>query len=129
MSIENVALKDRFVAAVFAGDQETLRSVAHPDFELWQNRLLPYGGTYKGAEGFLAFLEKFSATFEIEQLENTRTFTSDSGGVVSEFAFKGKLLSNGRPFDTKLIEVWDFADGKVLKIVTYWFETPNQGAA
>lgn len=121
---DNATLKDEFVAAVFAGDTDALRGLAHSNFELWQNTKLPYGGVYRGAEGFLDFLGKFMATFDIERLENTRTFTSPDGGVVSEFAFKGTVKHGGRAFDTLLIEVWSFSENQVLKIVTYWFEPP-----
>lgn len=129
MSNDNAALKDRFVAAVFAGDHDTLRALAHEEFELWQNPALPYGQVYKGADGFLAFLDAFMATYEIETLDNTRNFASPDGGVVCEFVFKGKVVASQKAFDTKLIEVWDFRDGKVLRVVTYWFETPFAAAA
>lgn len=130
MANPNLSIADRFTKAVYAGDQTTLRSLLDDDFVLRQDRALPYGGVYKGADGFLSFLGEFSKTYEIEALEKTRTFVADDQDViVFEFAFRGKQLKAGVKFDTTLFERWTFHDGKITSITPHWFEVPGSKAA
>jgi ketosteroid isomerase-like protein len=126
MPHDNIAIKDRFVAAVFAGDTATLRELVDPAFQVHQPPGLAYAGSYAGADGFMRFIEKFMATFEVEALNNTDTFRStDPDRVVLEFQFKGKVKATGEAFDRKLLECWEFRDGKVLRITVYWFAPPR----
>jgi len=127
MPSKNVATTERFVAAVFAGDHAVLRELLHPDFELHQAAGLEYAGLYRGADGFLAFLQKFAATYEIELLERTHSYVSDDNPdlLVFEFAFRGTLKSSGRKFDTTMLERWTFQDGKVIRVVPHYFEIPR----
>jgi ketosteroid isomerase-like protein len=127
MANPNLAVAEKWTKAVYAGDQDTLRGLADKDFVLKQDRALPYGGEYKGVEGFLSFLGAFMKTFEIEALQQTRALTSeaDPDTVAFEFAFKGKELKGGTKFDTTLIERWTFKNGKVVSITPHWFEIPG----
>jgi ketosteroid isomerase-like protein len=126
MANPNLEVAERFTNAVYKGDQQTLKSLLDPDFTLRQDRALPYGGVYKGADGFMTFLGAFSKTYEIEALQKTRTFTCDDPDVVVfEFAFRGKQLKAGVKFDTTLFERWTFRNGKIIGITPHWFEVPG----
>ena len=126
MTSSNLAIKDRFVSAVLGGDQATIAELLDPEFELWQPAGLVYAGVYKGASGFMKFLEAFGAAYEIELLENPSSFTSqnDPDVVVLEFRFRGKLKATGEPFDVSQLEPWHFRAGKILKIRPHWFDKP-----
>jgi ketosteroid isomerase-like protein len=126
MPNNNIAIKDRFVAAVFSGDTATMRSLLDPSFEVHQPPGLAYAGSYPGADGFLSFLEKFMATYEIEVLNTTDTFVSDNPDrIVLEFKFVGKMKSTGASFDTTLLECWEFRESKILRITVYWYAMPQ----
>ena len=124
--MNNLEVKEKFVEAVFANDKETVASFIHPDFVLRQARGLEYAGTYYGAKGFFEFMEKYEPAYEPESLENTGTFTSDDPDIlVLEFKSSGIRRSTGNRYDTTVLEVWTFRDGKVLGIAPHWFEQPQ----
>ena len=118
----NVSIQQRFVAAVFAGDGDTIRALAHPDFALHEGSGLPFAGTYRGGEGFLRFLGIFNDTFEIETLAPLRTYeTEDPDYLACEFELRAVLRGNGERFDSTLVEIWNFRDGQVLSITPHYF--------
>ena len=126
MPNENLGVKDRFVAAVLAGDAGTMRDLVDASFELHQPPGLAYSGSYAGADGFLNFIAKFMSTYDIETLVSTDTFLSENPDrMVSEFKFAGKVKASGAKFDTKMLECWEFHRGKILRITVYWFATPR----
>ena len=120
----NVAIKDQFVAAVMAGDQDTISSLADPDFELLEGSGMPFAGVYRGADGFMQFLGIFFETLDIERLEPIRTYqTEDPDFIASEFEVRGTLRSTGKIFESSLVEIWRFRNGKVLSIKAHYFNS------
>lgn len=126
MTNKNLAIKDRFVAAVLAGDQDTVAQLLDPEFELRQPAGLVYAGVYKGAAGFMRFLEAFGAAYEIESLENTNSYVAqdDPDVVVLEFRFRGRVKATGEAFDVNQLEPWYFREGKVRLIRPHWLNKP-----
>ena len=125
---DNLATMQSFVAAVLGGDLDTVRALAAPDMELVQGSSLPYAGTYRGADGFIAFLGKFGETWEIERLEPVRNFIGeDPGWVASELAFAATYRANGKRFESSLVEVWRIEHGKVLSIRPHYLNSPLVG--
>lgn len=120
----NVEIKDRFVAAVMAGDQDTISALADPGFELHEGSGMPFAGVYRGAEGFLRFLGIFFETLDIERLEPIRTYrTEDPDFIACEFEVRGTFRSTGKIFESSLVEIWRFRDGKVLSIKAHYFNS------
>jgi ketosteroid isomerase-like protein len=122
---QNLAVKQQFVAAVFAGDKDTLRRLADPHFELHEGSAMPFVGTYRGAEGFIGFLDIFMAAFDIRRLEETGAYTSeDPDQMVFTFELEAVYRPTGVDFSSSLIEAWQFSNGKVLKIVAHYLNSP-----
>jgi uncharacterized protein len=122
----NIHIQEQFVAAVFAGDPDTVRTLADPGFELHEGSGLPFAGTYRGAEGFLKFLGIFNQTFDIERLEPTRSYESqDPDWIAFEFDLRATVRNTGQLFESTLIEIWRFKDGKVLSIKPHYFNSLN----
>lgn len=120
----NIQVKEQFVAAVFAGDADTIRALADPAFELHEGSGLPFAGTYRGAEGFLKFLGTFSQTFDIERLEPIRSYESqDPDRMAFEFDLRATVRNTGQLFESTLIEIWNFRDGKVLSVKPHYFNS------
>jgi len=122
----NLALKKRFVAALGDGDWDTGASLMHPDFELREPDALPYGGTYKGIEGFKQCLGSIAAAHKTTQMETLHTyFASDPDRIIGETYWRGVLHASGREAESKVIEQFEFRDGKILAITVYWFNIPD----
>jgi ketosteroid isomerase-like protein len=123
---------DRFLAAFATGDQALMATLVHPDFEVVQSNALPYGGRYRGIEGFFEFVGLFLRTWKIERFEMDRRF--DEAGtepgvqsVALMFHLVGSVVATGEPIDTTLLEHWILKDGMLLLTKPHWFEPPTQG--
>jgi ketosteroid isomerase-like protein len=120
----NIQIKEQFVSAVFAGDGDTIRALADAAFELHEGSGLPFSGTYRGAEGFLEFLGIFNQTFDIERLEPVRAYESeDSNWIAFEFDLRATVRQTGQLFESTLVEIWNFKDGKVVSIKPHYFNS------
>jgi ketosteroid isomerase-like protein len=98
--------------------------VADPGFELHEGSGLPFVGTYRGTEGFLQFLEMFGQTFDIERLEPICSYESrDPDRIAFEFDLRATDRKTGQLFESPLIEIWKFKDGKVLGIKPHYFNS------
>ena len=118
----NLAILERFVTAVFAGDAETILSLCDPDFMLEEGSGLSFAGTYPGGEGFLRFFGIFNQTLEIGHMETLRIYTSqDPNYVISEMELRARVRATGKPFETTMLERWHFRGGKVLSVKPHYF--------
>src|SRR6516165_5128234 len=77
MKNENLTVMERFKSAVASGDWEAIPALMDADFALVEPKALPYGGTYKGADGFKSCLQKIRATTATDALEHRRTYLTD----------------------------------------------------
>ena len=118
----NIIIQERFVAAVFAGDSAAIEALAAPAFELHEGSGLPFSGVYGGAQGFLDFLGIFMATFEIDRLAPVRTYrTDDPDFLACEFDLRAIVRATGAVFESTLVELWSFRQGKVVSIKPHYF--------
>jgi hypothetical protein len=123
---------DHFLSAFAACDQAALATLVHPEFEVVQSNALPYGGCYRGIDGFFEFVGLFLRTWRIERFEMERRF-DESGtepgvqSVVLMFHLVGSVAATGEPIDTTLLEHWIFKDGQLLVSKPHWFEPPTRG--
>jgi ketosteroid isomerase-like protein len=123
----NHAVKVRFVDALFANDWETMAGLVHPDFELREPDALPYGGIYRGIEGFQKCWELIpQSSHKTEHLDTLRTFFSeDPESIIVELDFRGSRRDTGEKFGSKVMEQFDFRDGLIVAITIYWFNIPD----
>lgn len=118
----NLATINRFIAAVFAGDGETIKTLCAPDFQLLEGSGVSFAGTYQGGEGFLHFLGIFGEALDIQRLEPTRTYLSDDPDyVICEMELEATVKATGQAFASSLLERWHFREGKVLEIKPHYF--------
>ncbi len=123
---ENYPIKERMVKAVLSGDWETAGTLLHPDFALHEPASLPFGGVYKGLEGFKEFSKIVRTFIKTESIETIRNyFTDDPDYILVEAATKGKVLATGVAYESPVMEEFRFRDGKVLSIMPCWFNIPD----
>ena len=122
MKNPNLAIVNQFVAAVTAGDADTLKALCADQFELHEGSGLTFAGVYAGSDGFLKFLGIFAETLDIERMELLRSYVSDDDDyVISEMELVATIRATGKPFASTLLERWKFRDGKVLSIKPHYF--------
>lgn len=114
---------ERFMAALRTGDFDTQRTILAPDFVCTEADGLPYRGTFHGPDGWQTLAMTVGRTwsgFRLELLE----FVAETGdNVVWRFAISGKSRRTGTPFQSTVLELWRFRDGKLGEILPYYFDT------
>ena len=122
----NNGVKTRFVDALFASDWETMAGLVHAEFELREPKALPYGGTYKGIDGFKKCWDLIPQSSHIAEYLNTLRcyFTEDPNSILVELDFRGRKRGTDEKFGSKVIEQFEFRDNKIVAIVLYWFDIP-----
>ena len=118
-------LKERFVGAIMAGDWDTAEQLADPDFELREPAALPYGGIYKGIEGFKQCLAAIQGTHKTTGLDILSSyFAAEPDRMITEMDWRGIPHATGQEVSSKVLEKYEFRDGKVLAIILFWFNIP-----
>lgn len=122
-------VKTRFVDALFSSptDWETMATLVHPDFELREPDALPYGGIFKGIEGFKECWEMIPQSSHVtEHLDTLRChYSDDPNSIVVELEFRGSRKDTGEKFESKVMEQFEFRDGLISAITLYWFNIPQ----
>jgi hypothetical protein len=102
-------------------DLEAILAPLDDEFEFRQSQLVPWGGSYRGREGFMEFLGKITthvdSAVEIEE-------TIEAGDhVVVIGRSRGTVKATSRPFDVRAVHVWNLRAGKPLSLDVY-LDTP-----
>ena len=102
---------EKVYAAFAAGDLDALLGLCAPDIVLTQDPALPWGGSYRGADGAAEFAVKLvSATDSVVTPELLFAAGND---VVQVGRTSGTVRSNGAAFDVAECHVWTVRDGLV----------------
>jgi ketosteroid isomerase-like protein len=119
-------VKTQFVDALFSGNWEVMAGLVHPDFELREPDALPYGGVYKGLDGFKKCWELIpQVSHKADHLDTLRTyFAEDPDSIIVELDFVGSRRDTGEKISSKVMEQFEFRDGKIVAITLYWFNIP-----
>jgi ketosteroid isomerase-like protein len=124
--ISNLAVADRIMAAFFSGDSEEIRALVAEDFVLEPSRDALHHDVYRGSDGFLRFMEKFAAVYDLKESHRANVYAAMEGEALTfELHLRGTVRGSGNAFDTSLLEIWDFRDGKLCRIVPHWFDLPK----
>jgi ketosteroid isomerase-like protein len=124
----NHETKSKFVDALFANDWEAMKPLVHPTlFELREPAALPYGGIYKGLDGFKRCWELIpQSSHRADHLDTLHSyFAEDPDRIIVELDFKGTRTDTGEKIESRVLEQFEFVDGLISAIVLYWFDIPD----
>lgn len=123
----NHETKTRFVSALFANDWDTMATLVHPSFELREPEALPYGGIYKGLDGFKKCWELIpQSSHKAEHLDTLHTyFTESPDHIFVELDFRGTRRDTGEKIESLVMEKFEFRDGKISAVVLFWYNIPG----
>lgn len=120
---------DRFgMSPVFSGSPEeairTQRSLLHADFEIIEAPSLPYGGTYRGGEGWAQLIEDVKKAWAGVKVTPLWTLGEHDGDRFAKmYRISGTARTTGIKFDMQVFELWEFEDGLIRRTVPYYFDT------
>lgn len=92
------------------------------DVEWWaagSRERLPWAGSWRGRDGIVRFFEALNAVMDYERFE-TEEYVADGGAVVTIISASGHAIPTGRPFESHIVRVYSFAQGKIVRIRNYY---------
>src|SRR4051812_36487170 len=109
-----LALADRFISAVAAGDLETVRSIYAPDAVMWNN----YSRTPQTVDENLRILGWMTKNLKDMRYEDVRCITT-SEGYVEQHVLRGTGPS-GKELELPACLIVQVSDGRVKKLEEYF---------
>lgn len=111
-----------FYAAFCDGDFTRMNAILSPELILYEAKGLPYGGTYRGHEGFRDVMSKLLDHFDGVRPVDLKIAAVDDL-VMAYMTLMGTARSTGRKLEMPLCEVWTFRDGQILEGRLLYFDT------
>jgi uncharacterized protein len=97
-----------------------------PEIEVWQSDSVPWGGTYRGLDGFQTFVARL---FEHVQSEVEAGELLDAGDrVVMIGRSRGRAKKTAAEFDVPVVRLWTIDEGKLARLEVH-MDTPQMLAA
>ncbi len=80
---------------------------------------LPWAGTFRGSDGVRRWMEVLDEHMEYERFEPVEFFAD--GDTVIEIVFAaGRARSTGKPFESEVVRIWTFREGKAVRVRSYY---------
>jgi ketosteroid isomerase-like protein len=98
----------------------------HPDILISEAPSLPYGGDYRGLEGALRHAERFRATWDRYQSEDSRELELEFLAVDNRVVVLWRLrarAANGQGIDLPVVSIYRLQDGKIIESRMFPFDT------
>jgi ketosteroid isomerase-like protein len=117
------AFCERFIAALSAGDFDTIGGMLDPDFVVQEADGLPYAGSYRGLEGWRALSKAVITTWSGFKLHPLEFLGETEETFVVRFAISGRSRKTGTPFESTVMELWRFRGPLLREIIPYYWDT------
>jgi ketosteroid isomerase-like protein len=119
----NRVLCSRFLEAMASNDSAGMDALIHPEFVLIEPQGLPYGGVYKGREGWRTLVNRVIETWASFRIQISEELGETEDTLVTRFDISGRSRRTGREWTSSVLELWRFRDGLIVEIVPYYFDT------
>ncbi|WP_354698531.1 hypothetical protein DSM112329_04213 [Paraconexibacter sp. AEG42_29] len=115
---ENARAFYGFVENFLGGNVDAALEFIHPDVLAHEPPALPYGGEWKGKDGFRALMEMIGATVEVEA---TPIGLHDAGDtMIAIFNAKFTSRASGASVEMPVCEVYGFTDGLISNVNVFY---------
>jgi ketosteroid isomerase-like protein len=106
------ATTERFLEAFRRGEIERATSMLADDFEVVEPESLPYGGTFRGKDGFNELMAKLAEVWEFTDFE-FEVFGTDENTTFHTTRLNATARATGRFCTTAIVEKQIHRDGKI----------------
>ncbi len=80
---------------------------------------LPWAGTFHGPDGVRRWMEVLDEHMEYERFEPLEFF-ADGETVVEIVMAGGRARATGRPFESEVVRIWTFREGKAVRVRSFY---------
>jgi ketosteroid isomerase-like protein len=121
----------KLVEVIQSGDDAATRALFSPDFVLYQDGGMPYGGTYRGVDEFMGLWGQVVEAWGGTHFEPLYQIADPNGNricAVVYFKAKSKDGDDADTVDTTLAEIWEFKDDLAVEARIWYFDTKRLSA-
>ena len=118
---QNMETVRALYAAYESRDVEGLLAPLADDVEIYQSELLPWGGTYKGREGMMAFIQ--AITSHIDSIVVVEELIEAGNDVIMVGRSRGTVQANGEAYEVRLVDRIRLREGKITRLEIF-LDTP-----
>jgi len=116
----------RLVEITKAGNPAAIRGIIAPDFVMHEDPGMPYGGVYRGPDGFEELLGKVWAAWGGSHFEPAYQIADPAGDrVCAVVRFRSVSPRTGEPVEALINEVWTFRDGQAVEAQVWYYNSPG----
>lgn len=119
---------DRFLAALGIGDFETMGALMQPDFVVHEPAGLPYAGDFHGLDGWRELSSQIVAAWAGFKLLRKEFYGETADTLVVMLFLKGRSRKTGKRFETSVLELWRFREGRICEITPHYWDTHTLAA-
>lgn len=110
--------------AFLSRDMAAVDAAIHPDFVITEAAGLPYGGVYRGLDGWHKLIENIVGTWDDFSTEfNEIIGEPDADRFAALHTLHGRSKKTGRSVSVKVFELWALKDGKAIECLPFYFDT------
>jgi uncharacterized protein len=122
MTTKNARIVEAIFTALGAGDLAAAAAHFHSDVVIHEPPSLPYGGVFKGHEGFLDLFQRLATCYD--NLSISPSAIADAGPFVMALTtLNGRSRTTGAEISMPLCEVFVVRDGKIADIRPFYWDT------
>jgi ketosteroid isomerase-like protein len=110
------------IGAVGRQDLAGIQGLIDPSFVIHYDSGLPFGGVYRGVEGFFGVLGQLTGRLEDLKTEQLN-YMEDANGEQYALIIRltARVAATGQRIETQVSELWTVRDGKAVEArVWYW---------
>jgi hypothetical protein len=102
--------------AAAGGDGGKLLDCLHPDAEIFEAPLLPFGGVYRGVKGLEELLTNITPWMNMSGIQMVKIMADGEWGcgIMKTPTQDGQLID--------IVEMWELRDGKLWRAKVYYFD-------
>lgn len=122
---DSIAVMQELFRLFSEGQAERTFDMVSDDFEMFEpgpKGILPWGGTYNGRDGFIAFNQALKESLSEIRIDNVAFEDIGEGRVLMRGLETGVSAATGRSYVTDSVWIWTVRDGKVAAMRA-WHDT------
>jgi len=119
---QNVEIVKTMAKNGILGRWDIVRQYVSDDLVMHVPPGLPYGGDYRGWDGYLRCFKEIGAFFTDTKGGDVE-LASVGDKVIVMTTMSGRIAKNGKPITFPITAIWTVKDGKVVDIMPFYYDT------
>ncbi len=127
---DKIAVMRAVESLMHEGRISEIATLVHPDFVVHEDPGMPYGGVYRGPDGFVQLVSNVVAAWQDLRTE-CLSFLDEPGGdgILLIIRNSGKAPGSGKPVEVLTSEYWRIVDGTLREGRVWYYDSPAAAAA